>query len=375
MNKAPALRALRAQAPRPLGLYMMLLKSAEATAYTRASSADDSLDIATEAAADTALFLKGVRRYRDMPWERSSPHYNAVASYGRATLWHCGGQGEAVFLVPSLVNKAYILDLMPDASLTQSLMAAGYSVYMLDWGVPDGQTVLDMDTVIMGYLLPALEVVAQRHKHPPFVLGYCMGGLLALAAAAHAPQHIRALVCAATPWDFGAMPFGSMIAAARPFYEVMLNSTPLLPVDVLQTGFCMLDPFGPIRRMQAFAEENDDSQLRRMTAMEDWLADGIPLESPVARTCLFDWYADNLPHKKQWQVAGKIIDAAAIQIPTFNIVPKRDVVVPEAAAHALATALPNATTLEVNTGHIGMMVGRKANTQVFDPLIQWLSSQ
>jgi polyhydroxyalkanoate synthase len=375
MTKTPvnASSYLRQQAPRPLGLYMMLLKSAEAAAISLAPTAEDKTAAATAAARDVALFLEGVTRYRAFPWARGASVYTPVAAYGRCALVHVGGQGVPVLLVPSMVNKPYILDLLPEASLAQTLIKAGYAVYMLDWGVPEGDTPLTVDAAVADILLPALaDVATHAAGQKPVVLGYCMGGNLALAALAHAPHAARAFVAAATPWDFADSTFGALVKLGGPFYQLMLSSLPLVPVDMLQTAFMLLDPMGPVRRLQAFATETDPVQLRRMAAMEDWLADGIPLEAPIARTCLFDWYAANLPVQNRWQVAGKAIVPAELDLPALVAIPQRDVVVPAPSARALADALPNATVLEVPTGHIGMMVGRRAKSGFFDPLLGWL---
>ncbi|MBI1363222.1 MAG: alpha/beta fold hydrolase [Proteobacteria bacterium] len=370
----PEVHALRQAAPRPLGLYMMLLKGAEAAALALAPDDKARLATSTEATQDIARFLEGVQRYRSYPFSRAATPYTLLAHYGRCALHHCGGSGKPVFLVPSMVNKAYVLDLLPEASLVRSLIAAGHSVYMLDWNTPDGRDVLSFDTAVTDILVPAVGAACAHAKHADcVVLGYCMGGLLALALATHAPKRVRALVAAATPWDFSGSVFGALVKMGYPFYDLMLQAAPLVPVDMLQSAFMLLDPLGPVGRLQAFAAERDAGQLRRMAAMEDWLADGIPLESPIARTCLFDWYKDNKPLHGTWQVAGKTVDATAIDVPVLVAVPQRDIVVPAQSARALAGVLPQATVLDVPTGHIGMMVGRKAQTGFFDPLSNWLA--
>ena len=44
-----------------------------------------------------------------------------------------------VLLIPSLINRHYVLDLMPGKSFAQSLVAAGHDVYVIDWGTPEAE--------------------------------------------------------------------------------------------------------------------------------------------------------------------------------------------------------------------------------------------
>ena len=51
-----------------------------------------------------------------------------------------------ILLVPSLINRHYVLDLMPNKSFAQWLVARGHDVYVIDWGTPgDEDRFLDFD--------------------------------------------------------------------------------------------------------------------------------------------------------------------------------------------------------------------------------------
>ena len=43
---------------------------------------------------------------------------------------------EPVLVCYALVNRPYILDLQPDQSVVRQLLARGFEVYLIDWGVP-----------------------------------------------------------------------------------------------------------------------------------------------------------------------------------------------------------------------------------------------
>ena len=66
--------------------------------------------------------------------------------------------GKPIFLVPSLVNRAYILDLMPGHSFTDYLKQEGWRPYLLDWGEPQQDSeALSLEAYITERLLPAFD--------------------------------------------------------------------------------------------------------------------------------------------------------------------------------------------------------------------------
>jgi poly(3-hydroxyalkanoate) synthetase len=124
----------------------------------------------------------------------------------------------------------------------------------------------------------------------PLVLGYCMGGLLALALAALRPQDVTGLALLAAPWDFHA---GGEAAQARRFAASVLPFWSLfqalgeMPVDAIQAFFARLDPYLAVRKFTAFsALDSTSPKARAFVALEDWLNDGVALPDPLARACI-----------------------------------------------------------------------------------------
>ncbi len=134
----------------------------------------------------------------------------------------------------------------------------------------------------------------------------------------------------------------------------------------------MVDPFGVGNKFRDYAAQDKTSaRARRFVAMEDWLADGVPLAAPVARETLGGWYGANTPGRGNWRVAGLAIDPAALPIPAFCAIPARDRLVPAASARALAEKLPYASSIEPAAGHIGMVAGTNARTALWQPFAAW----
>jgi polyhydroxyalkanoate synthase len=106
--------------------------------------------------------------------------------------------------------------------------------------------------------------------------------------------------------------------------------------------------------------------------MEDWLNDGVPLAGPVARECLLGWYGENTPPAGRWMVEGRPVRPQDWRKPALVVLPERDKLVPKEGAEAILVQLPQADRLDVPSGHIGMMVGPRAETGLWRPLADWL---
>ena len=333
-----------------------------------------------EAAARLAQFLEGVAAYRRYPGGARATNVTAIWSNGTTRLLDYGeaygaaGNGAPVLLIPSLINRYYVLDLAPGRSLIAHLAQCGLRPFVVDWGAPGPEEQsFTLTDYIDGRLGGALDAVRDISGRAPAVLGYCMGGLLALGLAARRPDEVAALALLATPWDFDGIPIANRqaLAAIMPGLEAAMSLSNFLPVDLLQALFALLDPWLTVQKFRRFADDSGGEGAGLFVALEDWLNDGVPLVAPVARETLQGWYGENAPGKGAWKVAGDIVDPAKIDTPALLFIPSRDHLVPPATAWPLANALPRAEARAVPAGHIGMIAGGRGKELVFDPLVDW----
>ncbi|MDX1575883.1 MAG: alpha/beta fold hydrolase, partial [Kiloniellales bacterium] len=235
-----------------------LAQAADALRKDLAGTASEAFEgaVAREVERRALAFFTGLQAYRAHPYRRNLGAPPTVWQEGTSRLLDYrpdsghdrkapkGAETPvAVLVVPSLINRAYILDLNARTSLLRWLADRGVRPFLMDWGRPGvEERGLTLSDYVAGRLDRALDHVLEQTGRKPHLLGYCMGGLLALALAARRGQDLRALALLATPWDFHA----EQAAQARLVADSLTSLTPLmalqgeLPVDVIQGLFASL---------------------------------------------------------------------------------------------------------------------------------------
>ena len=332
--------------PRPLPLFLELLRGETAAEPERAKRA-----------------LEGLRRYQLFPRNPAAEPMPVVAEEAGAALRDYGGTGAPVVFVPSLINPPNVLDLSPERSLLRWLAARGHQVLLLDWGRPgEARRTLSVAGHVERILLPLIA----RLPEPPAVVGYCLGGTMALAAAGASP--VRAVATIAAPWRFSGFSddarakLAALWTAARPTADAL----GVLPMEVLQSAFWSLDPARTVAKFEAFAAA-EGAKAEEFVRLEDWANDGPPLAAAAARELFEDFFAADHPGRGKWRVAGGAADPADLTCPFLNIVSTVDRIVPS------ASAAPAGERLDLALGHVGMVVGSRAREALWQPLSAWLS--
>ena len=271
-----------------------------------------------------------------------------------------------IVLVPSLINRAYILDLEPGRSMVEALAAMGHPTFLVDWGVPGpescGEDVDDVLRLLRRNIDRACRHVGARRA---VLFGYCMGGTLAALLAARYPERIAGLLALNAPILFSE---GGRFAAFVRDLDVnaAFHADGLVPVSAMKPAFQLLDPVGNISKHLAIeAASHDREKLARVLVRERWLEENVPLPGAFARTFIREGYQRDGLMRASWVVDGQVARLDRIAVPTLVVACQRDFITPPASATPLAAAVRDGRAQVLDTGHIGVVVGSEGPRRFF----------
>lgn len=273
-----------------------------------------------------------------------------------------------VIFVPSPINPSRILDLTHDLSLMRGIAPSGWALRLVDWGTVDAAR---RDETLGHFAADYLVPLAARQPGPVVLIGYCLGGMIATAAACMAPASIGGLVTIAAPWDFAAYPpdHRERISAMWSMSAPMCERLGVAPIELLQSGFWKVAEGRLAQKFLQFTEMVPGSpQEAQFIAVEDWANSGEPLPLAMARELFDDLVIGNKAALGQWHVAGTAIRSDAIPCPALEIASQNDAIVPL----AMSANLPG--RIVVSSGHVGMVVGRHRAGHLHRPIMDWLAS-
>ena len=214
-----------------------------------------------------------------------------VWTKNKAKLYHYAPNAQKkhpvpILMVYALINRPYILDLMPGNSFIEYLVGEGFDVYMLDWGVPgDEDKDLTFENYVLDYLPRAVKKVL-RHSHSDelTILGYCMGGTMSAMYASLFPEHLKNLILMAAPVEFPGRD-----GPLQPVYEREVHEPRSARRRVRQ------HPGRPYRHGQQDAKARD--QLRRhLRNMWERIFEEKPMETWLAMN---KWVNDGPPSARR----------------------------------------------------------------------------
>jgi poly[(R)-3-hydroxyalkanoate] polymerase subunit PhaC len=316
---------------------------------------------------------------RDTLWREGNASLYRFRRPATSGLGGGSAEGLPVVIVPSLINRWYVVDLRAGASLVEALVGGGLDVYCLDWGAPqDEDRYLEWDDIV-ARLGRAVRFVERTARAPRVgLLGYCMGSTVAGIWAALEPKHVAAMINLAGPFDFSEGGLLRTMVDPAWFDPRAIAEAGNVSPHQMQSGFVALRPTLQIAKWIGVLDRANDPEAREaFLALETWANDNVAFPAAAYTRYIEELYQQNLLAQGEHHVAGRRVDLANIRCPVLTVAAERDTICPLAAARALneACGSHDKELITVPGGHVGAVVGSRARAVLYPAMIAWLKKR
>ncbi|QEH35160.1 Poly-beta-hydroxybutyrate polymerase [Aquisphaera giovannonii] len=292
---------------------------------------------------------------------------------------------EPILICYALVNRPYIVDLQPDRSVVRQLLARGFEVYLIDWGVPSAaDRSMTLTDYVDGLMRNCAEVVLKRHGAQALhLVGYCMGGTMSTIFAARNPDTVKTLTTMAAPIDFAAGADQTLVSFwSNPDYfdvDALVDAFGNVPATFLQASFAMMKPVQNFygKYLTFFEKMDDDKFMENYFAMEKWSNDNIPVAGETFREFVKKLYQRNELARNAFTLGDSPVDLRRITCPVQILTATADHLVPPCQSDALKDLVgsKDVKLRGLSAGHIGLSVSSKAHKAFWPEVTQWLADR
>lgn len=288
-----------------------------------------------------------------------------------------------VLLVPSLINRHYVMDLLPDRSMAADLVMRGHDVYCIDWGTPeDEDRYVTFDDVCDRYIGRALRHVARTSpRGKAHVLGYCLGGTLSVIHAAANPERVASLLLLAAPVRFTGEGGGLLEAWTQsPTFKVrdVVDAFGNVPWQLMQASFHMLRPTLTLSKaVHMLDRAESDEFLDGFFALETWGNDNVSFPGACYERYIEELYRGDALVRGALALSGKPARLESIRCPIMAITFAHDNIVPAANAAVVLERVSSTdkTHLHLPGGHVGAVVSRGAQKSLWPQLSAFFAAR
>lgn len=335
-------------------------------------------DIVDDTYAKMDIFIEP---YRD---NVNRTHSKLIPMKGKFDLLHYDSLNvkhkTPLLMVGSLINRHYILDLLPKTSIVKQFQKIGFDVYATDWRTPMSYDKdMTLDSYVEQYIERSVEKIQEvTGEKKVSLFGYCWGGIFSLVYSALHPENVKNIILHATPVDMTDTPTPVESWARKLNADKLVDVFGNIPGSFLNIAFFMRNPIeAMLKYPRFFSEPRTWDEISQFMAVEMWLYDSRPIIGHVFREIIDDVYKNNLLIQNKMKVGGKLIDLKKITMPFLNIVGQGDDLVPPQSSLPVTNKVGSTDkkSIEFPTGHVGLCISPKAHEQLWPQVTEWLAER
>jgi len=297
--------------------------------------------------------------------------------------------GDPVLLVTPLAAPALCFDLRRGCSLVEHFVGAGRPTYLVEYGeVSFKDRNLGMEHWVDDVVPTAVrEVSGHAGGRPVHLVGWSLGGIFALLAAADAVDlPIASVTVVGSPLDVSRVP---LVAPLRPLltlpgwgsqgrgaitrvYQAMGGA----PKPLVKWAFQLSSFQKLVTKPLALAQNLDDVDfLAQVEAVDRFTDNMIAYPGRTFGQLYHRFVKGNALVEGEMDLGDRTIRLADVSVPVLVFGGATDGIAPIAAVKALVPLLSGSPEVRfevVPGGHLGMLTGRAARGSTWTVMDEWL---
>ncbi|MEA2211393.1 MAG: poly[(R)-3-hydroxyalkanoate] polymerase subunit PhaC [Solirubrobacteraceae bacterium] len=285
-----------------------------------------------------------------------------------------------VLLVFALINRPEIFDLRRGSSFVEFLLADGFDVFLVDWGVPDEE---DADMGLADYVCDELhwavrETLRAAGEEELTLLGWCIGGTLcAMYCALHPVGAARNAVLLTTPIDPSNSLYARWVGHDDFDVDLIAERYRAVPGGAIDWANKLMKPVTnyatTYRRLFQSILDGNDPRLSYQP-MAKWVADNPPFPSRAYREWITWIYKENRLVAGRVRLRGEGVDLRRIEQNLLVVTAGADHIAPPEGTLPILDLVcsDDVTHFDRPGGHIGLMAGSRAKHEIWPDLADWL---
>jgi polyhydroxyalkanoate synthase len=302
------------------------------------------------------------------------------------TLYHYYPKRENIFsvpviLVPPLMSTTDLLDLTPSHSLAETLLDAGFNVYLVDFGRPDrNDSHLKIDDYILNFLYRAVHMT-KKHSNSEQVslLGYCLGGAFSIiysSVSIDIRNDIKNVINIAGPIDLSYLKFFNVIF--KPFKKewfAISEKFGCMPKELLTCMFKTVNLYGDFKRPGHLLNRAWDRDfLVKSQALNSFFGNFQNLPETTFKQ-MFESISTNELINGKMKLLDQVVSLSNFRANLLTIAGSRDSFVPADSVRAIQKYIStnDFQYMEFPLGHLSLMGSERAKSTVWKTCVDWLT--
>jgi len=310
---------------------------------------------------------------------------------GSGSCWRLRDYGDAghdntptVLIVAAPIKRPYIWDLAPSVSMIRYCLRQRLHAYLLEWMPASRHTENSgLDGCMKAIFECVATISAKTAGAKPFLVGHSLGGTLAAIFGTSAPENIQGLVLLSAPLCFQPeeYPFRDGLVSLIP---PTLSEADPFPGSLLShmSALASPDTFVWSRLKDAMLSATDGHAMEIHARVERWALDEVPLPGKLVHQIIEWLYRENRLCRGTLRIGETDVGPSRLSAPMLAIVNTNDAVAPLASLKPFTEAMPTGDVriieypgeVGVSLQHLGILIGREAQAQVWPEIISWINS-